>query len=47
MAIKLREHDRSACGLEHGFIDRIAGHFPGAIDNALARALRRHPTALN
>jgi hypothetical protein len=47
MAIKLREHDRRACGLEHGFIDRIAGHFPGAIDNALVRVLRRHPRALN
>jgi hypothetical protein len=43
MAIKLREDDRRACRLEHGFIDRIAGHFPGAIDSALARALRRHP----
>jgi hypothetical protein len=47
MAIKLREDDRRACGLEYGFIDRIAGHFPGAIDNALARALRHHPLALN
>jgi hypothetical protein len=47
MAIKLREDDRRACGLEHGFIDRIAGHFPGAIDNALVRALRRRPRALN
>jgi hypothetical protein len=47
MAIKLREDDRRACGLEHGFIDRIAGHFPGAIDSALARTLRHHPRALN
>jgi hypothetical protein len=47
MAIKLREDDRCACGLEHGFIDRIAGHFPGAMDNALARTLRHRPQALN
>jgi hypothetical protein len=47
MAIKLREDDRCACGLEYGFIDRIAGHFPGSVDNALARALRHHPQALN
>jgi hypothetical protein len=47
MAIKLREDDRRACGLEHGFIDRIAGHFPGALDNALVRALEHHPAALN
>jgi len=47
MAIKLREDHRHACGLEHGFIDRIAGYFPGAVDNALARALRCHPRALN
>lgn len=43
MAIKLREDDRGACRLEHGFLDRIASHFPGAIDKALARALERHP----
>jgi hypothetical protein len=47
MAIKLREDDRRACGLEHGFIDRIAGHFPGAVDIALVRALQHHPRALN
>ena len=47
MAIKLREDDRRACGLEHGFIDRIAGHFPGAVDSALARTLRRHARVLN
>ncbi len=47
MAIKLREHDRRACGLEHGFIDRIAGHFPGALDSALARARQHHSRALN
>jgi hypothetical protein len=47
MAIKLREDDRHACGLEHGFIDRIAGFFPGAVDNALARTLRRHTPVLN
>jgi hypothetical protein len=47
MAIKLREDDRRACGLEHGFIDRIAGQFPGALDEALVRALQHHPAALN
>jgi len=47
MAMKLREDDRHACGLEHGFIDRIVGHFPGAMDGALMRALRRLPLALN
>ncbi len=47
MAMKLREGRRGACGLEHGFIDRIAGHFPGVIENALARTLRHHPRALN
>jgi hypothetical protein len=47
MAIKLREDHRCACGLEHGFIDRIAGHFPGALDNALVRALRHRSPALN
>ncbi len=47
MAIKLREDDRRACGLEHGFIDRIAGYFPGAVDTALARTLRRHEPVLN
>jgi hypothetical protein len=47
MAIKLREDDRRACGLEHGFIDRIAGYFPGAVDKALARTLRRHAPVLN
>ncbi len=47
MAIKLREDDRRACGLEHGFIDRIAGHFPGAVDNAISRTLRHHALVLN
>jgi hypothetical protein len=47
MAIKLREDDRRACGLEHGFIDRIAGHFPAAMDNALVRTLRHRALALN
>jgi hypothetical protein len=47
IAIKLRERDRRASGLEHGFVDRIAGHFPGAIDNVLARSLQRRPKALN
>jgi hypothetical protein len=47
MAMKLRERDRRACGLEHGFIDRIAGQFPGALDKALVRTLQHHPAALN
>jgi hypothetical protein len=47
IAIKLRETDRCAGGLEHGFVDRIAGHFPGAIDNVLTRSLRRCAKALN
>jgi hypothetical protein len=47
IAIKLRQTDRPAGGLEHGFVDRIAGHFPGAIDNVLARSLRRCTRALN
>jgi len=47
IAIKLRERDRRAGGLEYGFIDRIAGHFPGAIDNVLTRSLQRRPKALN
>jgi hypothetical protein len=47
MAIKLREDDRRACGLEYGFIDRIARHFPGAIHNALARTLQHRPATLN
>ena len=47
IAIKLRENDRRAGGLEYGFVDRIAGHFPGAIDNVLVRSLRCCPKALN
>ncbi len=47
IAIKLRENDRPPGGLEHGFVDRIVRHFPGAIDNVLMRSLRRHPTRLN
>jgi hypothetical protein len=47
IAIKLRENDRRAGGLEYGFVDRIARHFPGAIDNVLVRSLRRCPKALN
>jgi hypothetical protein len=43
----LRKNDRPAGGLEHGFVDRIARHFPAAIDNVLVRSLRRHPRALN
>jgi hypothetical protein len=47
IAIKLRKSDRPAGGLEHGFVDRIVCHFPGAIDNVLVRSLRRHPRVLN
>ena len=47
IAIKLRENDRRAGGLEHGFVDRIAGHFPGAMDNVLVRSLRHHARALH
>jgi hypothetical protein len=47
IAIKLRENDRRAGGLEYGFVDRIARHFPGAIDNVLVRSLRRGPKTLN
>jgi hypothetical protein len=47
MAIKLREDHRRASRVEHGFIDGIAGHFPGAMENALVRALQHHPLALN
>jgi hypothetical protein len=47
IAIKLRENDRCAGGLEYGFVDRITRHFPGAIDNVLVRSLRRCPRALN
>jgi hypothetical protein len=47
MAIKLREDDRGACGLERGFIDRIAGQYPGALDNALVRTLQHCTRALN
>jgi hypothetical protein len=47
IAIKLRENDRRAGGLEHGFVDRIAGQFPSAIDNVLMRSLRHCPKALN
>src|SRR6516165_2897331 len=28
IAIKLRQNDRPAGGLEHGFVDRIVRHFP-------------------
>jgi hypothetical protein len=47
IGMKLREKDRCAGGLEQGFIDRIAGHFPGAMDNVLMRIFRRHPKMLN
>jgi hypothetical protein len=47
IGMKLREANRCASGLEQGFIDRIAGHFPQAMDNVLMRLLRRHPKPLN
>ena len=47
IAIKLRETGRCAGHLEHGFVDRITRYFPRAIDNVLARSLRRHHKALN
>jgi hypothetical protein len=47
IAIKLRENDRRAGDLEYGFVDRIAGHFPGAIDNVLVRSLRCRSNTLN
>lgn len=47
IGIKLREADRCAGGLERGFIDRIAGHFPLAMDNVLTRLLRHCPKTLN
>src|SRR5215467_5106291 len=47
IAIKLRQKERCAGGLEQGFIDRIAAHFPGAMDNVLMRIFRRHPKMLN
>jgi hypothetical protein len=45
IGIKLR--NRRAGGLEQGFIDRIAEHFPGAMDNVLTRLLQYHPKMLN
>ena len=47
MGIKLRETERCAGGLEQGFVDRIAGHFPGAMDKVLMRLLWRRPAMLN
>jgi hypothetical protein len=47
IGIKLREENRCAGRLEQGFIDRIAGHFPGAIDKVLLRLLRHRPATLN
>ena len=47
IAIKLRQSNRRAGRLEYGFVDRIADHFPGAIDNVLVRSLQRCPKALN
>ena len=47
IAMKLREDDRPAGGLEHGFVDRIVRHFPGAIDKVLMRSLRPPPAVPN
>ena len=47
IGIKLCERHRCAGGLEQGFVDRIAGHFPGAMDKVLMRLLRRHSETLN
>ena len=47
IGIKLRETDRRAGALEHGFVDRIADHFPRAMDNVLVRLARRYPKTLN
>ena len=47
IAIKLRQSDRCASCLEHGFVDRIARHFPGALDNVLMRSLESRPATLN
>jgi hypothetical protein len=47
IGIKLRERDRRASGLEQGFIDRVAGHFPAATDKVLIRLFGRHPETLN
>jgi len=47
IGIKLREEDRRAGELEQGFMDRIAGHYPDAMDKVLMRLLRRHPGTLN
>ena len=40
IAIKLRERNRCASGLEQGFTDRIADDFPGVIDIVLMRLLQ-------
>lgn len=47
IGIKLRATDRRASGLEQGFIDRISGHFPRAMDNLLMRLLRHPPKTMN
>jgi len=47
IAIKLRQTDRCASKLEHGFVDRIACHYPDALDNVLMRSLRYRPATLN
>jgi hypothetical protein len=47
IAIKLRQSDRHAGSLEYGFVDRIAHHYPDAIEQALGRLLRRYPKMVN
>lgn len=47
IGIKLRDRDRRAGRLEQGFIDRIAGHYPDAMDKVLVRLLQHHPETLN
>ena len=47
IGIKLREKNRCASELEQGFIDRIAGDFPSAMDNVLMRLFHRRPKMLN
>jgi len=45
MGIKLR--DREAGELEQGFVDRIANHYPDAMDEVIVRIMRRRPRMLN
>jgi hypothetical protein len=45
MGMKLR--DRDAGELERGFVDRIVNDFPNALDEVVARLLRRRPALPN